>query len=272
MKIFVSWSGTRSKMIATALKIWLERFFQNIEVFMSESDIEPGTRWAQRLNDELQVSRYGIICLTPENRDSHWILFEAGALSNQVQNRVTPLVFQLDFSEVKGPLSQFQYLKVEEEGFRRLADAINGNLEKPLSAGKMTDYFTTWWPGMKKALDEVPTKTVEPIPDKRQDRELLEEILQFTRNQVLNENRITRLRGMTEQELRKMNVQEVAEYVTTAIARLNEGLVPAEMIQMKRQIILAGLILKEKAPSIAGNIDNLIGQFKGIEIPKLKGA
>lgn len=272
MKIFVSWSGDRSKMIAIALKAWLERFFQNIDVFMSESDIEPGTRWAQRLNDELQVSRYGIICLTPENRNSDWILFEAGALSNQVQNRVTPLLFQLDFAEVKGPLSQFQYLKADEDGFRRLADAINGNLEKPLSAGKMSDYFVAWWPGLKKALDEVPTRTVAPIPDKRQDRELLEEILQFTRNQALKEDWIMRLRGMTEDELRKMDVKEIAEYITSAVARMSEGVAPSEIIQMKRQIILAGLILKEKAPSIAGNIDNIIEKFKGIEIPKLKGA
>lgn len=69
MKIFISWSGERSKMIANALKSWLEKFFQTIEVFMSESDIEPGTRWAFRLNDELQISNYGIICLTPENQN-----------------------------------------------------------------------------------------------------------------------------------------------------------------------------------------------------------
>ena len=107
MKIFVSWSGERSKMIANALKSWLEKFFQTIEIFMSESDIEPGTRWAFRLNEELQISNYGIICLTPENQNSQWILFEAGALSNQVKNRVTPLLFQLKEGEVEGPLSQF---------------------------------------------------------------------------------------------------------------------------------------------------------------------
>src|SRR5258706_9667097 len=169
MKVFISWSGDRSKMIAKALKSWLETFFQTIEVFMSESDIEPGTRWAYRLNDELQISNYGIICLTPENLNSQWILFEAGALSNQVRNRVTPLLFQVEFAEVKGPLSQFQYLKVEEEGFRKLATAINSNLEKPLSHDKMKDYFQVWWGQLHQTLSEISVETKEEVPDIRQD-------------------------------------------------------------------------------------------------------
>lgn len=174
MKIFISWSGERSKMIAKALKSWLENFFQNVEVFMSESDIEPGTRWASRLNDELQISNYGIICLTPENQNSQWILFEAGALSNQIENRVTPLLFQLKEGEVKGPLSQFQYLKADKDGFKKLAIAINKNLEKPLLSDKLIEFFQVWWKGLDQDLAKIPAEPKEAVPDKRQDRELIE--------------------------------------------------------------------------------------------------
>lgn len=86
---------------------------------------------------------------------------------------------------MKGPLSQFQYLKVDEDGFRRLADAINKNLEKPLTNDKMKEYFQAWWNQLHQDLDKIPAKPKETVPDKRQDRELIEEILQYTRNQTL---------------------------------------------------------------------------------------
>jgi hypothetical protein len=256
-------------MVAIALKSWLEKFFQTIEVFMSESDIEPGTRWAFRLNDELQISNYGIICLTPENQNSQWILFEAGALSNQVKNRVTPLLFRLSEGEVTGPLSQFQYLKADEGGFRKLANSINKNLEKSLSSDKMNEYFQAWWNQLNQDLIKIPIQPKEDIPEKRQDRELLEEILQYTRNQSLRENKIQRLRGMTESELRKMNNKDIGDYIQSAVSRLHEGLAPSEMVQMKQKIILAAMILKEKAPDLAEKADALINGFPGIEIPKL---
>lgn len=269
MNIFISWSGERSKLIANALKSWLEKFFQTIEIFMSESDIEPGTRWAFRLNDELQISNYGIICLTPENQNSQWILFEAGALSNQVKNRVTPLLFQLKEGEVKGPLSQFQYLKADEDGFRKLANSINKNLEKPLSSDKINEYFQAWWKQLHQAINEIPLESKEVVPDKRQDRELIEEILQYTRNQTLNEGKIMRLRGMTEIEMRKMNYKDIVDYIQSALSRTHEGIAPSEMIQMKRKIILAAMILKEKFPSATEAADKIINSIPGVEKPEL---
>lgn len=269
MKIFISWSGDRSKMIANALKSWLEKFFQTVEVFMSESDIEPGTRWAFRLNEELQISNYGIICLTPENQNSQWILFEAGALSNQVKNHVTPLLFQLKEGEVKGPLSQFQYLKVDEDGLQKLANAINKNLEKPLSREIMNEYFRAWWNELNRALGEVPAEPKEAVPDKRQDRELIEEILQYTRNQTLKEDRIMRLRGMSESEIRKMNINDIMGYIQSALSRATEGVTPSEIIQMKQKIILAAIILKERFPAHTEAADKIINLFPGVEKPKL---
>lgn len=269
MKIFVSWSGERSKMIAIALKAWLEKFFQTVEVFMSESDIEPGTRWASRLNDELQVSTYGIICLTPENQNSQWILFEAGALSNQVKNRVTPLLFQLREGEVKGPLSQFQYLKVDEDGFRRLAAAINKNLEKPLSSEKMSEYFNVWWKQLDQAINEISTTPKEPVPDARQDRDLIEEILQFTRNQTLKETRVIRLRGMSESQLLKMNSHDITDYIKDATSRIGEGIAPSEIVRMKEKIILAATILKQKYPEYEEAADRVMNVFPEIKKPTL---
>lgn len=190
-------------------------------------------------------------------------------MSNQVKNRVTPLLFQLKEGEVKGPLSQFQYLKVDEDGFRRLADAINKNLEKPLSNDKMKEYFQAWWNQLHQALGEIPAEPKEPVPDKRQDRELIEEILQYTRNQTLKEEKVIRLRGTTESELRKMNSKDIVSYIQSALSRTTEGVAPSEMIQMKQQIILAAMILKEKFPSLTEAADKIINSFPGVGKPKL---
>lgn len=44
MKIFISWSGTRSRAMAVALRNWLPDVVQAFKPFMSEEDIEKGRR------------------------------------------------------------------------------------------------------------------------------------------------------------------------------------------------------------------------------------
>ena len=67
MKVFISWSGERSKLLAIALRDWLRHILQSVEVWMSEADIGAGDRWGQEVARELSVCNFGIICVTPEN-------------------------------------------------------------------------------------------------------------------------------------------------------------------------------------------------------------
>src|SRR5688572_10651479 len=46
-------------------------------VFLSQ-DLPKGGSWFQSLADTLENALAGIICVTPENRSSPWLLFEAG--------------------------------------------------------------------------------------------------------------------------------------------------------------------------------------------------
>ncbi len=117
MKVFISWSGDRSKTIANALKPWLKDVFQGIGVWMSDHDIRAGARWSSALGGELEAAKFGIICLTPENLKSHWLTFEAGALSKSInESSVVPYRFQLRTADVGPPLSQFQGVDANEEG------------------------------------------------------------------------------------------------------------------------------------------------------------
>jgi len=126
MKVFISWSGKRSKALASALRDWLPMVLQYVEPWVSDKDISAGERWAQAIAGELESSSFGIICITPENLHSEWILFESGALSKSMLDaKVIPLLFGLEISDLSGPLSQFQAQKMEEAGVMEVVKSIN---------------------------------------------------------------------------------------------------------------------------------------------------
>ena len=132
MKVLISWSGERGKAIASALKNWLPNVFQKLQVFMSDHDIQAGARWGSELGGTLEACNFGIICLTPESLESHWLTFEAGALSKATkESRVIPYRFQLQSSDVGPPLSQFQGVDANAEGTFKLVLSINEALGNP---------------------------------------------------------------------------------------------------------------------------------------------
>jgi TIR domain len=113
MKVFVSWSGERSRLLAQALHSWLPLVLHYVKPWLSDADVSAGDRWATVVAKELETSNFGIICVTPENLNSPWVLFEAGALAKAMQGaKVIPLLFNLEFSDISGPLAQFQAKKM----------------------------------------------------------------------------------------------------------------------------------------------------------------
>jgi hypothetical protein len=81
MKVFISWSGALSRALAVELREWLPMVVQQVDAWISTRDIDPGQRWALVLGQELEKSDFAIVCLTPDNRQSPWLLFEAGAVA-----------------------------------------------------------------------------------------------------------------------------------------------------------------------------------------------
>uniref|UniRef100_UPI0024816846 toll/interleukin-1 receptor domain-containing protein n=1 Tax=Liquorilactobacillus sicerae TaxID=1416943 RepID=UPI0024816846 len=89
---------------------------QYTEPFMSSDDIARGDDWNNKINGELNNSRIGILFITPENINSNWLNFEAGALfswknKDEQQGMVMPVMINsLDITSVlsKSPLKQFQ--------------------------------------------------------------------------------------------------------------------------------------------------------------------
>ena len=80
----MSWSGEKSQKIGKALNDWLPSVLQFVRPFYSPDDIDKGTKWVSELSNKLSECDIGIICLTGDNLNKPWILFEAGALSKRL--------------------------------------------------------------------------------------------------------------------------------------------------------------------------------------------
>lgn len=170
-------------MVAEALRDWLPLVIQAVEPWMSDLDIVAGNRWSGALADELEDAHFGIICLTPENLNAPWIHFEAGALSKIVKkSHVCPYLFNLEFKDVVYPLAQFQSIKSDKNGSKKLVCAINEALETHSLSEKARDKaFDRWWGELDDKLSAIPTKKVQK--SERQTEDMLEEMLELLRAQ-----------------------------------------------------------------------------------------
>lgn len=185
MKVFISWSGQKSKIIATALETWLKQVIQAVEPWIS-IDITKGVKWGSEIADRLEKSKIGIICLTSANLNERWILFEAGALSKTKDAHVCTLLLDVKPADVKQPLAQFQHTTTEKEDIYQLVQTINQAVknsgEKSLDEPILEEVFKMFWPRLEKSIEEAITYK-ESIEQKvRSEREILEEILLLARS------------------------------------------------------------------------------------------
>ena len=120
MKVFICWSGTRSRHLGEALREWLPQVILGTPPFFSPHDIESGARWLTKVQESLVEADAGIICLTRQNRSSPWLYFESGALANS-ERRPAILPYVLDPIEEGlsgGPLGR-GHCDRQPEGRRR---------------------------------------------------------------------------------------------------------------------------------------------------------
>jgi hypothetical protein len=190
MDVFISWSGERSRAAAEALRGWLPKIINAIKPWLSSADIDKGARWSTDVASRLEVAKAGIICLTPSNLHSDWILFEAGALSKTLKNTfVCPLLFDLDPSDVQPPLAQFQATKATKPELLKLLKTLNASLaEDALPEAHIDEVFEVWWPKLEQQFKKLPIEYAQ-AKTHRPDRELLEEILALVRSQNRSSDR-----------------------------------------------------------------------------------
>ena len=187
VKIFIIWSGERSKALAEALNDWLPNVIQAVDPWMSESGIDKGARWPEVLFEKLENTNFGIVCLTPENLSAEWLLFEAGALSKKVEgSRICPLLFDLDPSELGDPLALFQTTKLNAKDVCGLLNSINKAMDAgSLDASALNAAFDKWWPDLEEKIEAIgPLQTPTPPKSTDPNHDILKEILKIVRSQA----------------------------------------------------------------------------------------
>lgn len=192
MKLFISWSGKESQAVAEVLRDLLPGIVNAVEPWLSSDDIEPGARWSSDMARKLEETNFGIICLTPDNIRSPWIHFEAGALSKRLEvSRIIPYLVRLEPGTLNGPLSQFQNVKADRGGTRRLLVVMNQAVidegQRGLEERLLEASYDVWWPQLRKRLDglqqaQETLRIQEKAQGERSERETLEEVLMLLRN------------------------------------------------------------------------------------------
>jgi hypothetical protein len=191
MGVFLCWSGERSRshQIAKILKDRIPEILQTAETFLSAVDIPPGTQWMHQLRQALYRNSFGILCITPENKDNPWMHFEAGALWRTEENRrVCPLLYDIHPTDITGPLSQLQSKELNRRGFLEIIKEVNQyGASTKIDESVLTKTFDRVWPDVENDLSKV-TKRNLPNP-RRDQRDMVKEILMIVRSIQTEEQR-----------------------------------------------------------------------------------
>ncbi|MFF1650208.1 toll/interleukin-1 receptor domain-containing protein [Streptomyces sp. NPDC058240] len=187
MKVFISWSGARSKRTAEALRSWLPDVLQYINPWLSSVDIAAGRRGVRQIFDELSETNFGVICVTPENQTSPWVNFEAGSIAKQVdEGYVVPFLIGMKTTELVSPLSQFQAIagdnKVDVQKLLFDINETSGSLAIPRE--RLERAFQRSWPEFEdsmRSVSEISSKDTLSNKVHRSEADMTEEILLIAR-------------------------------------------------------------------------------------------
>ncbi|MCF2218401.1 MULTISPECIES: TIR domain-containing protein [Chryseobacterium] len=215
--IFISWSGEASMKIAQELKNWLPKIIQSSKPYYTPDDIEKGTRWLPDINAKLSECLIGLICLTKDNTEKPWILFEAGALSNRLEkSKVCPILFGLKKSEVTSPLSNFQLTTFNSSEMFDLVKSINNSMdERAVDKEVLKSTFDAFFPEFQKKIEKILNEDSSDIKKpERSERDILEEILDLVRkHENIRTTNVTSASSITLQDLLKNYPQNTEKII-----------------------------------------------------------
>lgn len=156
MKVFISWSGEKSKDFAIQLRNWLPHVLQDLQPWVSDMDIDSGTLSMAEIHHQLSDTKYGIIVTTAENQERSWINYEAGALWKSVEgdSNVVPILIDLDLADLTSPLKNFQLRQLKKpQGrkpeFKKLIDSLNRARSLPVAQNILDEAFENHWGKME---------------------------------------------------------------------------------------------------------------------------
>lgn len=146
MRIFISWSGERSRVVAEALSRFIPIVLQRARVYLADTMLEAGADWRTAITDAIRKSNFGISCLTKDNINSPWLAYEFGVMSLALEpTHLFPLLIDLSYADLVGPMASFQASRLEQSDMRRLLLKINRESEAPLPDEVFNESFDIFW-------------------------------------------------------------------------------------------------------------------------------
>ncbi|MGO9263654.1 MAG: toll/interleukin-1 receptor domain-containing protein [Candidatus Binataceae bacterium] len=186
MEVFISWSGECSKYVAKCLHVWLKQVIQMVKPWMSSEDILAGARWNAEIAKHLSETKFGVICVTPENLNAPWLVFESGAIAKTIDDKTHVCQYLIGLHEIDPlhPLSQFQCKPTTKEGTYDVVRSMHSALlaaskDVDLSEGQVKEAFDQWWPKLSEQLQKIPVVPVELVEENKPDQ--MAELLALTK-------------------------------------------------------------------------------------------
>ena len=210
MKVFLSWSGDESKLVAEELNTWLQLVIQRIQPWFSPEGINRGAEWFSKVMNAARSANVGLVCLTKENQREPWILFESGALClREKEIHLGTILVDLQPGDVKSPLSHFNHTSSNKEDFRKLVKELRARITDDSLPDSLADsIFEDYWPRLEKVLQQAKknlarkstnapkAEDADPNPDPAQLTELIATVRTMDKN-------ISKLIGQSERESRR---------------------------------------------------------------------
>ncbi|MEU0697779.1 TIR domain-containing protein [Streptomyces niveus] len=184
IKVFLSWSGERSKKTAEALRSWLPDVLQYVNPWLSSLDISAGRRGVREITDELSETNFGIICITQDNQNSRWLNFEAGALAKQVEGGyAVPFLIGMRTTDLVSPLSQFQAIigDSKDDVHKLLFDINEASGDLAIPRERLERAFQRSWPEFESGITAILARDNLSNTMERSEADMTEEILLIAR-------------------------------------------------------------------------------------------
>lgn len=167
MKIFLCWSGDRSRHVAKAFDSFLRDLNAKLELTgnlafdpFRSANIEKGLPWFQAVENELASAEAALVSITPENCTSPWMHYEAGAVANgmriamsqgpdqasaeTLQGRLFTYLFGMNAGDLRGPLAAYQSTAATYDDTRALVRRLLALAKVPLPTDEQAAKDTGW--------------------------------------------------------------------------------------------------------------------------------
>lgn len=269
MKIFISWSGIKSKEVAQALSNWLPKVIQIVEPFVSSKSISAGTMGIPMIMDELENTEFGIICVSKESVNSNWVMFEAGSLAmitrstkqkNSSKHRVVPFLIDVKkeiFERSNNPLKNFQYITIDKEGVKELVVSINNVCEKKINRQTLDDTFDKFFDEFNSELKAINSYSENPE---------LRKIEEFLENQQIDTAKANKDNGLITILPSNTAFHHTRRFLTEMLEIKKLTLVGASLYQAFDQLAKDGDSPKYIGDIIKNRLENVNDKLTKIEI------